>query len=450
MEKLNNYVLFLLALSVPFYEINHSILKYLLFQNIFPLLILYYFVFAIVLKRKFITGKPGKLSIAVVLLFLTQVASGLFAFDTDLAIEKIYVEFQFTIIFLVVNGLIINNDCYEYIVKGLLVGFVISCLIGILQYLGFKQFNIFTTAELNANAGLVSESRSLLVRIWGPFGNSLTFSEYLAVVGLALYSYYRFIKKNRVIAFGLIAVAFFCIALTVGRIALFSAGFSFLLIEYLYAKGTSYARGFSIVIAFFAIGLIGFMLLSPGIQDNGNPLITRFSNASQDLKEGRLNLWVKGFAAFSKNIFLGVGPGNLHLALSSEGFPMTSAVIAQFDGQHVENYYLTILYTYGIIGFYFCLRIFYFLVKYSYRLFIRLKEKSIELAWGGIMYGGIIALIICNITNPALIFEQRIKMLFIILIAVVNNSFLSVDRKAFFERGKLFVNPFRKKAVKIS
>jgi hypothetical protein len=406
-------------------------------------LIAYSFVFSISTNRKLTFKKPGNLTISVILFFLAQLLSGFFSYDFDLSIQKIYIEFQFLIILLVVNSLIIDNSNYESILKGIIVGFMVSCAIAALQYKGIKSFYLFTPEELNENAGFINEERNSfhILRIWGPFGNSLTFSEYLAITGIIIFSYFRMIRKKVLMAYCFIILSFACISLTAGRNAIFATAFSLLLMELLYSKATGAKKIFiTIFISSIACIIVAIFLLSPGMQDNGNPLIGRFTNASQDLKEGRLNLWVKGFQAFTKNIFTGVGPGNLHLALSAEGFPLTSEIIARFNGQHVENYFLTILYTYGIIGFYFCIRLYFYLIKYSYKLLEILKGKTTSLAYGGVMLGGIVALIISDITNPALIFDERIKMLFIFLFVVVNNSFLTFNKVNFFKENNFLRN----------
>ena len=427
--KLNNLLLFFIAAYTPFYStFNKGPLKFFYFKNLYIAFILYYFIATLVENRRLTVAKPGKLTIYVISFFAIQVLSGFFAFDVDLAFQKIYVEFQFIAIFLVVNSLIVNDKSYEYIFKGLLAGFLIACVIAVLQYLGFKQFYLFTENELNGNAGLIHEERSTAVfRIWGTFGNSLGFSEYLCIVGIALYSYFRMLKKKTFIAIVIIAVALYCISLTVSRTALVATPVALLVMEFAYAGNKSSARLIYIIGA-LAVIFIGAFILSSGMLSSNNPIVNRLVNAGSDFKEGRLNLWIKGFQAFTQNVFLGVGPGNLHLALSSEGFPMTADIISQYDGQHVENYYLTMLYTYGIIGFYFILQIWITLVKYSYKLMPLLKGRINFSAYGGLMLGAIVAFLICNLPIPALVSDERIKMLYILIIAVVNNSFMLFNK----------------------
>jgi len=449
MARFNNILLSLLALYVPFFNTfsTRTVLKYVNFDTLPIILLAYFIAFCIITNRRFFSGKLGNITKFMLFLFAAKVISGILAFDTDLAFSELLLELEFLVIFLIVNSLLIDNKSYEYIISGLLIGFLISCFIAVMQKLGVQQFYIFTKGELNINAGLIKENNTTLTRIWGPFGNSLGFSEYLATVGIALYSYFRWIKKNRLAAFGIIFLAIYCIILTVSRTALFATGFTLLILEFIYGRLTG-KRAVLYVVSIVAILLIAFLLLSPAIEDTGNPLLQRLTNASQDLKEGRLNLWVKGFSAFQKNVFFGVGPGNLHMALSAEGFPMTSELISNFDGQHVENYFLTVLYTFGIVGFTFFMTIFFYLIKYSYRLFLLLNKKVQITAYGGAFFGAMITFTILNITIPALVSELSIKMMFIFMIVIINNSFLTYDNVTFFKSNYFLLRPFqRKKSV---
>jgi hypothetical protein len=444
-NKINNYLLLLLAAYIPFYStFTSGSFRIGDFKFLYLILVTYKIAYAVFSNSGFKFVKIGKLTTSLILFFVAQLISGLLADDIDLAIEKLFVEFQFLVVYLIINSMVINHESYKNIFKGILIGFVLSCAIALLQFFGFKQFNIYSDSELNHNAGLITEHSVKVLRIWGPFGNSLTFSEYLSIAGISLYSFYRFINKNLLFSFIVLLLSFICSYLTLARTALFATAFALIFIELIYTLGSSSKKA-TYLILFSIILVFTVLLFSPGIQDNGNPIITRFANVSQDLKAGRLNLWIKGYEAFLGNVFLGVGPGNLHSALSAKGFPMTSEIIAQYDGQHVENYFLTILYTYGLLGIFFCIRIFFYLVNYSFKLFELLKGKIESFAYGGAMMGAVIAFIINNFTNPALIFDQRIKMMFIFVIVVINNSFFTFDQLNFFKKSAFLRILFTKK-----
>jgi O-antigen ligase len=405
-NKINNYLLLFLAACIPFFNTfnNNKLFRYVRFEYIS------FFVLAFFIAHSFFTNKTllkeqiGKVTIVIVLFFFAQVVSGMAADDFDLALLRLTSELQFTITLLVLNNLINDNDSYESIFKGMAIGFLLSCMIAFLQYLEFSQFYIFTEAELNSNAGLHTGGAGIYNRIWGPFGNSLTFSEYLSIVGISLYVYFRTIKKQVGIAYLFLLLTVVCTSLTYGRTALFTIGFTYLLSEFLLAKGSS-SKIATYAISIIALVLVTIFFLIPGSRDDGSALMDRFTKTNEDLRVGRLNLWTKGFSAFQKSPLIGVGPGNLHGALSSEGFPMTSDVIASYEGQHVENYFLTVLYTYGIIGFALCIAIYCYMLSYSYKLFQLLKGKVRSPAYGGVMFSAVVALLINNVTNTALIFD---------------------------------------------
>ncbi len=444
LNKINNFLLFLLAAYVPFVDTFHIFLfKILVFKYLYICLIVYYLIFIVLTRKKIVLNKVGNVSLFLILFFISQLISGLFANDTDLALQKVYAEFQFLVIFIIVNKMFIDNNSYEYVLKGFLVGFLVSFVIAMLQKNGVKGFYLFSEEELNQNTGLMGVmkgNKNAIIRIWGPFGNSLGFAEYLSTVGIILYSYYRMIKRSSIKSILILVITIYCIILTVSRTSLFALILSLLIIEIIYARLNN-SNLPVYMISFFILISIAFLFLKPAA--DGIPLMKRFSNAGNDFKTARLNLWIKGYQAFSKNIFFGVGPGNLRGALSSEGFPMTSVLISQFEGQHVENYFLTVLYTYGIIGFYFCMMIYYYTISYSYLLFKFFRKQVKSFAYGGLFFGAIIVLMINNITIP--IFEERIKLLVIIVFASINNSYLFFYKLGFFN-----INYFKKTIEKIT
>lgn len=443
MTKINNYILFLLAMGIPFITTFKNFLKYLSFVNISFFLIFYLIIYLFVTNTK-PSLKLGKITSTLIMYFVAQCISAVLAYDTDLSMAKLFQEFQFLIAFIAINGLIVHNDAYKFIFTGILIGFALSVIIAALQYLEIKQFYLFTPEELNGNAGLVKENMSRVLRIWGPYGNSLSFGEYLSLTGIALYSYFRMAKRRNFAAFCILVAAIFSVYLTVSRTAIFSLVISLIVVEFIYKLGqTSKKPIFALAGSLIIVAAI--FLLAPGIQENGNPLISRFSNMSQDLKVGRLNLWIKGFDAFLHDVFFGVGPGNLSLALSAQGYPLTSVVTSNFDGQHVENYYLTVLYTYGVVGFFFFIRLCYLLLSYSYQLFLLLRGKMRTSAYGGALFPAVLVFLICNITIPALVSEQRTKLLFIFLIAIINKSFLTFDKVQFFKTSSSLRSLFTKK-----
>jgi len=72
-----------------------------------------------------------------------------------------------------------------------------------MQFLKVPAFKSIQDDELNANTSYVSEGDAVdVLRVWGPFGNALSFSFYISVAGLLSFYFFLFVKKSKVPGLG--------------------------------------------------------------------------------------------------------------------------------------------------------------------------------------------------------------------------------------------------------
>ncbi|QNF32331.1 O-antigen ligase family protein [Adhaeribacter swui] len=417
--KINNWVLFFLAISIPFLNSwkigGHSIAN---FTQITIILLLYYFV--LVLKSP-LQNNPYKstssfLTIFLFLFTLSIVFSLIQVEDIKQGFTQFFNYLQILIIYIILSEITFYDNAFEYVIKGLYFGFLISVFISIMQYFGFSAFNLFTEDQLNSNTTFSSNESELSVsRIWGPFGNSLTFSLYLSVVGLVLYVYFKYYKNRKLVALFLLILTLLCIGLTISRMALFAFGVSLFIMEFI--AGTKKYR-----IIYLGLLLVLFFSWETILNQiaGGSPLLSRINNSQDDLQKGRLELWEVGYQVWKDNIFFGSGPGNLAYELYHHGWNTSiDKIVYTNTAGHVENFYLTVLFTFGLVPF-----LFYFLFFLKYNivalsLFYNSFKNKIDLM-SMILFPGFLCFFINNLINPALNSDQRIQLLFIFLLVLTN------------------------------
>jgi O-antigen ligase len=252
------------------------------------------------------------------------------------------------------------------------------------------------------------------VRIWGPFGNALTFSLYLSVVGVVLFYYYRLYKGKQLYAWVIFAVTMLSISWTISRMAFAAFLVSIFVIEMIVANGFQRVRNVMIILGLAIL----FSLIKTSLSTS-NELVSRITDTNDDFKEGRLDLWIVGYKVWMDNLFFGAGPGNLNLELYKHGLVGLDPYVMQYIIGHVENYYLTVLYTFGLIPFFAYLL---FIVAY-FRAALGLFYHSLRMDVNRLampVLAGVICLFINNLINPVLNTDQRVQMLFVLLLVITN------------------------------
>lgn len=334
---------------------------------------------------------------------------GISQFETLLSVAVIY---------LLLSELCFLDDTIRALYRGLMAGFLLCVFIATMQFLRISSFDIFKPEDLNANTSYTDDGGAVdMLRVWGPFGNALTFSFYLAVAGVILVAYAAFVRRSKKYAWLVAAAALAGIAFTISR----TATAAFLVCAGLLIFLTVSRKSRSLLIAGMVIVLIAGFAYLPTMIDN-SPLLSRLNESSQDFEGGRLALWEVGYKAWMQEPFLGTGPGNLNKALYINGWRTMPDDILNTTPGHVESFYLTTLFTFGILCFLLYMIFLVSFIRSSYRVFqAGLREKAV--AMGIPVFGGLICILINNAVDPAMIFDFRIQLMMVILMVIGGNTY---------------------------
>jgi len=337
---------------------------------------------------------------------------------TSLSVQHLTFYFELAFIYLLLSDLIFDPSTIRSFYYGLTLGLAFSVFIGVMQFLKVPAFNLFKDDELNANTSYVSEGDAVdVLRVWGPFGNALSFSFYISVAGLLSFYFFRFVKKVKFLTWGIFVLSILGICLTISRMALFAFVFSAALVHFFSISRRRRTRFLLVVTVLVVLGVLGLTALS-----NENPILSRLSASEDDFKTGRLALWDVGFKVWMNNLFFGAGPGNLNTELYNNGWRIVGRDIIETTAGHVENYYLTVLFTFGLIPFLIFIAYLTKLVQAAFRLLqAGLKDKN--LAEGIPLFGAIVCLLLNNIINPVMNSDIRIQMLMIFPMAICTNLY---------------------------
>ncbi|HEY4288444.1 MAG TPA: O-antigen ligase family protein [Puia sp.] len=327
-----------------------------------------------------------------------------------------YVEL--TIVYMLFSSLFFERSVINACFYGLMFGFCISIFIALMQFLNIPGFSMFKDDQLNANVYYSSQADAVdVLRIWGPFGNALTFSYYLSVAGCLLFYFYFYVLKRRILAWAVFGMTLFGISVTISRTALFAFLFCLALVHFF---AISPRKRIVFLLAAVVLFVAGFVYINSLAADN--PLLSRLNSVQDDFRGGRLNLWVAGYKAWLNDIFFGTGPGNLNRRLYENGWRNMNSDMMDNTIGHVENYYLTLLFTFGLVAFFFYLLFQIRFVKAAFQI-MKKGLKDPKMAAGIPFFGSILCLILNNMTNPALNFDVRLQVVMIIQMAIVNNLY---------------------------
>lgn len=417
-----NVISFLLAAGLPFFNSfkmgSHAIGNA---EQITGLALLIYFF----LGPRFIHLNPGRArstSFAQYYYIFTGLIFASLVFGGEVH-EGSFLQFfyflELAVLFFLFSEMLFDESTIKSLCYGLLAGFAACVFIAVMQFLKVEKFNLFKEEDLNVNTSYDGDATSDILRVWGPFGNALTFSFYLSVAGCMLFTYFRYVQKKKLISWAIYGMTLLGIGLTISRMALFGFIACTGIVHYM-----SLSRKKRAVFAFsiLVIGAIGFGLMTALYSQN--PIISRLSESGDDFKGGRLALWEVGYRVWTDNILFGTGPGNLNAALYKAGWTrggMDRLVISNWAG-HVESYYLTMLFTFGALPFIFYLL---YLAGYLRSSFALMKAgfRNSELALGIPFFGTYLCFVFSNLVNPAMNFEFRLPLLMVIIMALCNNLY---------------------------
>jgi hypothetical protein len=396
-SKIFNLVLFLYIIIIPYYGTFNIKVKTVLFAPLVVLVLFDDFSFSKYIYR-------NKVIKSFALFFLFCVVTSFFSSNIELSFEQLV---QYSLYFLFSFILLKYTETTGLNVIYIAFGFSLlsSIIIAYCQFIGLTSFYIYNVIDLNDNTMMHYDAFEK-IRAWGPFGNSLTLSSYLSILGIVISVYFLSNKKKIDIFYSLFffTTTFFGIIISGGRTACIAFLLCYLLAFILIKKNKS---------VFIAIMLIfSFFSFSDKLLDS--QIFSRFLDSKNDFKEGRYDNWVKGIDIFYDNPIIGCGPGNLNTALQNHSH-LRNSKVRLFAGGHVESVYVTILATYGILG-----TILYFIIIYSSLKLIKIKSDIIHSPYKISLLFGWIVMLLNMITNPATIIDIRLGLvLFLLLILPV-------------------------------
>ncbi|MBC3795329.1 O-antigen ligase family protein [Spirosoma utsteinense] len=294
--------------------------------------------------------------------------------------------------------------------KIIIASYVLQMFIVLMQYLKFESFYLNDVENLGLNTGMTQNS-SGGIRYWGSFGEALVLSTYLTSIGIGVSVYMISVFKKNIVTYILILTIIFTIYLTGSR-----AGLSIYIIMicvYLFLSKVSSL--------FMIIGLILFVLIGSQFS------ILSFIGASENLSrfaqlqgnDARYVLWTKGFNIIYNNPIFGSSIGCLNYSLKEHNLLPGFVSTINASG-HVENSFLTILFSVGIAGFLFFLGlVFYPLTLIRRYHLMTLSDMSLYKAITKAYTYSYISLLLCMFTEPSVGVHMRSSMVFIIMNALV-------------------------------
>lgn len=338
--------------------------------------------------------------------YLWVFITAFFTVNIDFSIQYLVNYFFVSIFFLLVIHFIDTYQRVIFISKVILASFVLQLFIVTMQFLGYEEFYLNDIENIGLNTGITDANVSN-VRYWGSFGEALVLSTYLATIGIGLTVYMISVYRRKFFTYALLCFTIFCIYLTGSR-----AGLSIFVI----VMGVFLVRSRIInrpllvaVLSLFAIA--GYYFFDLVIQADAN--LARFSQ----LREGdmRFKLWTDGFSIIVNSPWVGSAIGCLNYSLKY--YNILPAYVSNINASgHVENSYLTILFSTGIMGFV----LFVGIVRYPFVLMknYHLKKMYIDKPYRNVLRAftySYTTILLCMVTEPSVGIHMLNTMLFLLI-----------------------------------
>src|SRR4028118_2251729 len=163
--RINNAVLFVMALAVPFIETwsvaGHNIMN---FQQISVALLAYFLFLRTCLPGNSpLAAVKSPISVSLILFTLLVCVSYLFISDNySLGVSQVMNYVEIAVVYLILSELSYTETTIKWLFRGLMLGFLISVFIALMQKLGFTAFNLFGEDDLNLNPNTTYVSKENL------------------------------------------------------------------------------------------------------------------------------------------------------------------------------------------------------------------------------------------------------------------------------------------------
>jgi hypothetical protein len=259
----------------------------------------------------------------------------------DLAVDQ-FLDYLVDLVFLV-SFLIIassSSSLLKIVFYALVIGLALSVALGFLEHHSVNSFKIQDDDSINTNI-----LNGGMTRIGGPFGNSLTYSNYLSVAGIIVIVIFL---KQKTTNFTVVALIVYLLTTVVlvfsgGRSAIVAFQLAFAIAFFIYIKNKWIMVG--------AVALFLFVGITYSDKILKIPTVSRFFDSSNDLKDVRYeNNWAYGFKIVGESPLIGTGMGNLNYKLVEMRHPYVPASRKFKHNGHLESVFVTVMATYGLIG----------------------------------------------------------------------------------------------------
>jgi O-antigen ligase len=292
---------------------------------------------------------------------LVALLSALVSRDIPLAISDILENVRYVLFYVICVNAISDKEELKRACRLLLIGFVPSALLSLAQfYLGFG-LDIFGDAALPNTA--FEASGVDVIRVFGPFQESLTFAQYL-VVPLALVAGLASYPRRpaaAVLLLGLFAMGSLALVLTLSRGTWVAFSIALLLVVWLRLpkRLVPYLIAWAVIIA---IATISYWYVVQSLIPAS--VMARIGDLGRDYLIGRGYTWSAAARIVADHPFLGIGLRNLYHVLpeyapavlgdepvwaGTVGSPLSGLTGYTFH-MHVDSFYVTVLTEIGMLG----------------------------------------------------------------------------------------------------
>ena len=294
-------------------------------------------------------------------LLLATLLSALLSDDSQLAFSGITENLRYVLFYLLFVSLVRTKADVKLVCLLLVIGYIPSVLLGLAQFFLGVGVEVFGDIQPNTT---FTEAGLAVVRVFGPFLDSLAFAQYMIVplsLLAALLLYSRGVATIAVLA-GLLGLG--CIALvgTLGRGSWVALFLVVLLFVSLRAPKPLLAY-LAVWLAIAALVVVGYWSVFQSVVPT--TVAARLSDLGEDYYIGRGYLWAAALRIFVDHPLFGVGLRNLYHALplyapDNLSAPVWAANIGETSPVagltgytyyiHVDSVYMTLLPEIGILG----------------------------------------------------------------------------------------------------
>ncbi len=360
----------------------------------------------------------------LMILLLGAIIATVFASSVSASVYGILIFLRFYLFFRMTLDIIEDIDQLKTILVLVAAGLVFSSGIGIIQ--GVLGINItFTGMELNQNTSAAIGGRTV-VRTIGTFANSLNFANYVSVTIFTLLLVpFASPSVRRIVILLLGVLAVVALLQTLSRGPILAA-----IVGGLVFWGVDFQRG-KMLRLLAAAAVVGSMIVLPVFGTRaaqsilGQSLVVRFAAIVEryDLNI-RYGLWREaGKQAEHHVVGVGLRNSDYHVAWPQAAkaipgyFPYETRGWKPFNF-HFENVYLAVYMNIGIVGLVGFLMLVYGAVGIPFRMFRGASSKGIRQVCR-VLVAANVTFAVNMLTNPAILSDVRIMILFWMLMASV-------------------------------